>query len=188
MPTATTENEYQAVSFWFDSLPEPVQPEEVREFEPEVDVAIVGAGYTGLWTAYYLKRAEPGLRITVVEAEVAGFGASGRNGGWCLGESAGMDELLEGDPERGVALARALFDTVDEVRRVCEMEGIDCHYARGGSLKVAHAAFYVEKLQQEVAYYHGLGFTEDDFCWLPEPDARARVILPEDRLAPVQRR
>src|SRR2546428_12893043 len=48
----------------------------------EADVCIVGAGYTGLWTAYYLKRADPGLRIIVLEATFAGFGASGRNGGW----------------------------------------------------------------------------------------------------------
>ena len=55
-----------------------------------MDVAIVGAGYTGLWTAYYLKSLEPGLRVAIVEAEVAGFGASGRNGGWCVGTLAGM--------------------------------------------------------------------------------------------------
>src|SRR5262245_39392020 len=48
-----------------------------------VDVAIVGAGYTGLWTAYYLSRADPSLRIVVLEAHIAGYGASGRNGGWC---------------------------------------------------------------------------------------------------------
>ncbi len=48
----------------------------------EADVCIVGAGYTGLWTAYYLKRADPGLRVVVLEANFAGFGASGRNGGW----------------------------------------------------------------------------------------------------------
>ncbi|MDP4690008.1 MAG: FAD-dependent oxidoreductase, partial [Candidatus Nanopelagicales bacterium] len=51
--------------------------------EAEADVAIVGAGYTGLWTAYYLLRDNPGLRVTILEAEHAGFGASGRNGGWC---------------------------------------------------------------------------------------------------------
>src|SRR5688572_25964044 len=49
----------------------------------DLDVAIVGAGFTGLWTAYYLAKADPSLRIAVLEAQVAGFGASGRNGGWC---------------------------------------------------------------------------------------------------------
>ena len=71
------------VSFWLDSLPadhsfvqRPSLPGDVT-----ADIAIVGAGYTGLWTAYYLKQIDPGLRIVILEAEFAGFGASGRNGG-----------------------------------------------------------------------------------------------------------
>jgi hypothetical protein len=48
----------------------------------EADVAIVGGGFTGLWTAWYLKRAAPTLRVVVLEAAFAGYGASGRNGGW----------------------------------------------------------------------------------------------------------
>src|SRR5260221_9597211 len=55
----------------------------------EADVCIVGAGYTGLWTAYYLKGARPDLRVVVLEAAFAGFGASGRNGGWVTAESIG---------------------------------------------------------------------------------------------------
>jgi glycine/D-amino acid oxidase-like deaminating enzyme len=167
--------EYSDASFWFDSLAEPVQPLSLQALEPEVDVAIVGAGYTGLWTAYYLKLAEPALRIAVLEAEVAGFGASGRNGGWCFGESAGMGELLRSDPEQGMALARAMFATVDEIERVCDKEDIDCHFDRGGYLTVAHTAFYAEALEAEVARYHSLGFGDQDYAWLAEPDARARV-------------
>ena len=74
----------RGVSFWLDSLPadhnfaaRPQLPGDVT-----ADVAIVGAGYTGLWTAYYLHQIDPSLRIAIVEAEFAGFGASGRNGGW----------------------------------------------------------------------------------------------------------
>src|SRR4051794_41793454 len=77
----------RGVSFWLDSLPDdhslvqrPTLPGDVT-----ADVAIVGAGYTGLWTAYYLKQIDPGLRIVMLEAEFAGFGASGRNGGWVSG-------------------------------------------------------------------------------------------------------
>ena len=55
----------------------------------EADVCIVGAGYTGLWTAYYLNRADPALRIVVLEASFAGYGASGRNGGWVTAELPG---------------------------------------------------------------------------------------------------
>ena len=58
----------------------------------EVDVCIVGAGYTGLWSAYYLKRAQPDLRIVVLEQRFAGFGASGRNGGWLTNSVTGGRE------------------------------------------------------------------------------------------------
>ena len=64
--------------------------------ELDVDVAIIGAGYTGLWTAYYLKRQAPQLRIAILEAHTAGFGASGRNGGWLMGNLLGEDRLLAG--------------------------------------------------------------------------------------------
>jgi glycine/D-amino acid oxidase-like deaminating enzyme len=175
MKTADNGDDYTPVSFWFDSLPEPVRPLEPQDFADDIDVAIVGAGFTGLWTAYYLKQAQPELRIAMVEAEVAGFGASGRNGGWCFGESAGMYDLLEKDTGRAIALMRAMFDTVDEVKRVCDAEGIDCHYARGGTLSVAHTAHHARHLEAEVAKMHGLGFTDADYQWLPENEARRRV-------------
>ena len=73
------------LSLWHATLPDddPLTPRPSLPGDTEVDVAIVGAGYTGLWTAYYLKRRDPSLRIAVVERDFAGFGASGRNGGWC---------------------------------------------------------------------------------------------------------
>ncbi|NUS58121.1 MAG: FAD-dependent oxidoreductase, partial [Streptomycetaceae bacterium] len=107
-----------------------------------VDVAIVGAGYTGLWTAYYLARAEPGLRIAVVEAEHAGFGASGRNGGWCsaLLPMSGTAVARVHGPLAAAALRCAMNDTVEEVGRIAEAEDIDCHYARGGMISLARTA------------------------------------------------
>src|SRR5262249_60921469 len=81
--------DYREVSLWCDTLPEPIQPRPPLESDAELDVAIVGAGYSGLWTAYYLARLRPELRIGIVESEVAGYGASGRNGGWCVGLIAG---------------------------------------------------------------------------------------------------
>src|SRR4051794_32678273 len=75
--------DYRGVSLWFDQLAEPLTPRPPLPGDLDVDVAIVGAGFTGLWTAYYLHEADPTLRIAVLEQEVAGFGASGRNGGWC---------------------------------------------------------------------------------------------------------
>ena len=114
---------YRSQSFWHETSPDPLEPRAPLASDDQVDVAIVGAGYTGLWTAYYLKSLDPGLRIAIVEAEIAGFGASGRNGGWCLGTLAGISELVAGDGaqrEAGIRLQRAIFDTVGEIERVCE--------------------------------------------------------------------
>jgi glycine/D-amino acid oxidase-like deaminating enzyme len=99
----------------------------------DADVAIVGAGFTGLWTAYYLLREDPSLRVVVLEAETAGFGASGRNGGWCSALfPAGPDKLAR-LPGSSYAAARAqhaaMRDSVDEVGRVVAQEGIDADYA-----------------------------------------------------------
>jgi glycine/D-amino acid oxidase-like deaminating enzyme len=105
----------------------------------DADVCIVGAGYTGLWTAYYLKRADPQLRIVVLEAEFAGFGASGRNGGW-------LSALVPGDRnamarqhgrEGVVAWQRALIESIDEVIDVAAREGIDAGVVKGGTLDIA---------------------------------------------------
>lgn len=74
---------YQELSYWLSSLDEPLTPRPALPGDTDADVVIVGAGYTGLWTAYYLARADPTLRVVVLEKEIAGYGASGRNGGWC---------------------------------------------------------------------------------------------------------
>ena len=74
---------YRSRSFWLDTLGDPYEPRPALPGDITADVAIVGAGYTGLWTAYYLTEADPWLRVVILEAEIAGFGASGRNGGWC---------------------------------------------------------------------------------------------------------
>ena len=75
---------YRSISFWFDSLGAEPKLRAPLPGDCEVDVAIVGGGFTGLWTAYYLMRADPSRRVAVIERETAGFGASGRNGGWCF--------------------------------------------------------------------------------------------------------
>ena len=74
---------YRSLSLWHDTTDDDFTPRPSLPGDLDVDVAIVGAGYTGLWTAYYLAISDPSLRIAVLEREVAGFGASGRNGGWC---------------------------------------------------------------------------------------------------------
>jgi glycine/D-amino acid oxidase-like deaminating enzyme len=165
-------------SLWLELSPPP-PPEPVAPLPGRVDVAVVGGGYTGLWTAYYLKQAQPSIEVAVFDAEFVGFGASGRNGGWCLGTAWGVDALMS-NPEtrsRGVALQRRLFDTVDEIGRVCETEGIDAHFDRGGSLRIATAAFHADTQRRELEQRYQLGFSESDYRWLEPAAASARLRI-----------
>ena len=116
-------------------------------------MCVVGAGYTGLWTAYYLARAAPDLRVVVLEQRFAGYGASGRNGGWLTNSiTGGRDRYVRTHGAAAAhALQVALNDTVDEVLRVVEAEGIDAGVARGGELTVATNAAQWARLQAAVA-------------------------------------
>ncbi|WP_033339655.1 NAD(P)/FAD-dependent oxidoreductase [Catenuloplanes japonicus] len=127
------------VSFWMSTVDDDLTPRPPLPGDRDVDVAIVGAGYTGLWTAYYLAKADPSLRIAVLEKQIAGYGASGRNGGWCssLFPASAAAIARRHGRDAALALRHALEDTVDEVGRVAEAEGIDCHWAKGGSLTLA---------------------------------------------------
>jgi len=170
--------DYRCQSFWHATIPGALEPRPSLSSDDQVDVAIVGAGYTGLWTAYYLKSLEPGLRVAIVEAEIAGFGASGRNGGWCLGTLAGMAGFLEGDASQraaGIRLQRAMFDTVAEVERVCELEKIDCDWAHGGSVVFATTPSQVDLLRDDVDFWRDLGFGEEDVRWLEPDECKQRV-------------
>ncbi|GAA2590999.1 FAD-dependent oxidoreductase [Actinomadura fulvescens] len=163
------------VSYWFrdGGVPEPGS----RLPGPRAcDVCIVGAGYTGLWTAYYLKRARPDLRIVVLEKEFAGFGASGRNGGWVVGELAGSREAYarRHGKDATVALQRAMFDTVDEVVRVAAEEGIDADVVKGGVLTVARNQAQRARLTGLVRHAREWGWTEDDLV-VTGPGDRIRV-------------
>jgi glycine/D-amino acid oxidase-like deaminating enzyme len=171
-------NAYSDVSFWFDSIGEVPEPT-VPELPTETEVAVIGAGFTGLWTAYYLNQKHPELDISLFEAETVGYGASGRNGGWCMGEASGLDDYEAGPANReaGMRLHREMFNTVDEVGRICQAEGIDCHFAKGGWLSVAHLPFHAQQLQERVAARHALGFSEEEYRWLPPEEARTRLSI-----------
>src|SRR6185436_6642425 len=107
---------YRSLSLWHDTADDDLTPRPSLPGDLDVDVAVVGAGYTGLWTAYYLALADPSLRIAVLESEVAGFGASGRNGGWCSALfPASLFSLAElGSREAALAQHAAMRATVDE--------------------------------------------------------------------------
>ncbi|MGW1500792.1 NAD(P)/FAD-dependent oxidoreductase [Streptomyces mirabilis] len=148
------------ISFWYadDGLPEPREP---LPGDANADVVIVGGGYTGLWTAYYLKKAAPFLRVTVLEQKFCGYGASGRNGGWLYNGIAGRDRYakLHGH-EAAVRLQKAMNETVDEVVRVTAEEGIEADVHQGGVLEVAYTPAQLARLK--AFHEHELSYGEKD--------------------------
>ncbi len=136
----------------------------------------MGAGYTGLWTAWYLKKHQPDLNIAIVEAEIAGFGASGRNGGWCSPYVSELESQI-GKPETqsaAISLQRLMFDTVKEVGRVCSAAGIDCHYANEGHVEVAVLPAQLKRIHEHVDFMHENGFV-DDYQWLNSSEVTEKV-------------
>lgn len=128
----------------------------------ECDVAIVGAGYTGLWTAYYLLKAKPELRVTIIDREYAGFGASGRNGGWASAIfpislhqvakfSSHADALL---------LQAAMNDTVDEIGRVLAAEAVEADYAKQGLVSLARSGAQLSRVASAVHGSAAFGLPE----------------------------
>jgi len=162
------------VSHWFTERP-PVRPQ--LPGDRDADVCIVGAGYTGLWTAYYLKRADPSVRIVLLEARFAGFGASGRNGGWLSG-------LVPGDRNRMAELhgrdrvrqwQQALNDAVDEVIDVAAAEGIEAGIVKGGTMQVARNAAQASRLAAELD--EELSWKIDGIAALTKAEAAERIRI-----------
>jgi glycine/D-amino acid oxidase-like deaminating enzyme len=183
---ALTTSDYRSLSWWHESTPTAASPRPALPGDRDVDVAIVGAGFTGLWTAYYLAEADPSLRVAVVEAEVAGFGASGRNGGWCSALfPASLDKLaaLKGPPDRAGALAQhaAMRATVDEVGRAIDAEGIDAHWAKGGTVVLARTRAQLTRARADVEHARRWGLGEDDVRLLAGQEARSMLAATQVR-------
>ena len=153
----------RSVSFWFDDLVErgldDLEPRPGLSGDRHVDVCIVGAGFTGLWAALAVRALEPGARILVVEREIAGFGASGRNGGWCSALFPVSDDDLERRHGRRAAAAmrQALVDTVHEVERSAAELGIDCDFVRAGTRSLIRGPVAEAAAEAEIAGARRLG-------------------------------
>ena len=159
------------LSLWHDSLVadgiDPLTPRPGLDGDTEADVVVVGAGFTGLWTAYYLLRRRPDLRVVLVEAEFAGFGASGRNGGWCSALFPAGTAALERRHGRAAALAMrtAMNDTVTEVGAVVAAEGIDCHWRAGGTVRLARTPVQLARARAEAAEDAGFDHVDGVELW-----------------------
>ncbi|MDI5963104.1 FAD-dependent oxidoreductase [Streptomyces sp. SL13] len=163
------------ISFWYSSTGLPA-PREPLPGDTAADVCVVGGGYTGLWTAYYLKKAVPFLRIVVLERKFCGYGASGRNGGWLYNGIAGRDRYaaLHGH-DAAAGLQRAMNDSVDEVVRVAQEEGIDADVHRGGVLEVARTPAQLARLKAYHAAEVAFGETDRLLLGAVETAERVRV-------------
>ncbi|MEU9384112.1 FAD-dependent oxidoreductase [Streptomyces sp. NPDC048279] len=161
------------ISFWYanDGLPAVREP---LDGDASADVVIVGGGCTGLWTAYYLKKAAPFLRITLLEQKFCGYGASGRNGGWLYNGIAGRDRYaaLHGR-DAAVRLQKAMNETVDEVVAVAEAEGIDADLHKGGVLEVATTPAQLARLR--AFHEHELSYGEQDRELYGAGETRERI-------------
>jgi glycine/D-amino acid oxidase-like deaminating enzyme len=167
---------YRDVSYWLDSLEnDPLTARKSLPGSIDVDVAIVGAGFTGLWTAYYLRQLDARLRIAVLEKEIAGFGASGRNGGWCSALFPASDEKVAKLSSRDAAhaLRAAMRASVDEVGAVAAREGIDCDYHKGGTVCLARTPAQLRQAAAAVQRARSWGALDD--VLLTAEHARARV-------------
>jgi glycine/D-amino acid oxidase-like deaminating enzyme len=149
-----------SVSFWLETSGDDLTPRPPLDGSSDADIAILGAGMTGLWTAYYLKKRDPSLRIVVIEREVAGFGASGRNGAWCAPDlNITMSRLakLHGE-DAARRTQQATYDAVDEVGRACAEEGLDVGFHKGGEIIIARGAYGVPSLESSLEEYRRFGF------------------------------
>lgn len=178
--------DHRALSLWHDTLPvhDTLTPRPPLQGDTDVDIAIVGAGFTGLWTAHYLRAADPSLRIAIIERNVAGFGASGRNGGWASSIlPMSLDTIaLHGGRDAALRMQREMYHSVDEVGRAAAELGIDCHYAKGGQIEFVRNPAQLQRARDVVAEAArwGLG----DVCWLDTAEA-ARHAAPSRLLGAV---
>ena len=153
------------------------RPSDPSPSRATVDVAIIGAGLTGLWTAWYLLQSDPGLRVVVFERETIGFGASGRNGGWC---SALLPMSLTKISERhGESAAhrmmQAMHDTVGEVGRFVDQHGAPEIFHSGGTITVARNLAQRHRLRDELDELRRFGFGDDDYRWLDGDEAKSVI-------------
>jgi len=167
------------ISFWYADFGGVPAYRSALAGNIQADVCIVGAGFTGLWTAYYLLKADPTIRIAIVEKEFAGFGASGRNGGWLSGGFGWSHEkYLETSSRQSViAMERAMLGTVDEVIAVTENEGIDADILRVDNLLVATNAAQKQRLTSYHDHMRSWDYPAEKFTLLNAEEMASRIAI-----------
>jgi glycine/D-amino acid oxidase-like deaminating enzyme len=144
----------------------------------DVDVAIIGGGFTGLWTAYFLTRADPNLGVVVLEQDICGGGPSGRNGGFASGWWDELDGLVTLYGEEGAVKAcRAISDSINTIGQFCEQHSIDAWFRRAGYMYVETAAAHRHVRDDMVGLARKVG-APDELQTLGPEEVRARCSSP----------
>ena len=143
------------------------------------DVVIVGAGYTGIWSAYWLLKFNPLLSIVILEAKSVGYGASGRNAGWLSGAFDGKPENLAKHSSVGAVIAQQKgFEAgVDEVLEILRIEGINADAVKDGCVRVATNPAQASRLRNSVEVERAWGATEDDLRMLSLAELNRRILM-----------
>lgn len=155
-------------SLWQDTDVQRVQCESVSN-DITADVAIVGAGFTGLWTAYWLTELNPSLNIVIIEREFIGFGASGRNGGWFSALfPASLDKVARvSSRSAAVSLYRTMMDNVVATTQLISSIGLDCDWRHDGTYTFIRSHAQMKRAEAEISYFRSWGFDEHDISLLP---------------------
>ena len=166
-------------SYWHESVTSTEVERDSLNSDLDLDIAIVGAGYSGLWTAYYVKKLKPDARVAVIESNNVGFGASGRNGGWCSGFLPMTLSEIEKQHNRQAAIEMysQSFATIDEIEKILTTEKINCDFHRGGTIHGATNAVQRSRVVEEVEELHSYGFSEDDSRLLTLEESQARINI-----------
>ncbi len=188
-------------SFWLASL-DRIEKRRKLNKDISVDFAVVGGGLTGLYLAYYLKKHDPSLRISLLESQYCGFGASGRNGGWVSAlvpfSKAKIEERFSLEVAR--AVDKVMVDGLEEIERIVALEKIDCELRRGGTLLLArnksqerrlkiyveeenryrdsppHVWLDIDKLSSHLKNVDALGAAYDEACARVQPAKLVRGL------------
>lgn len=162
-----------------DQFQLPQIPRKTLTTNVECDVVIVGAGYTGLWSAYWLLKFNPSLSIVILEAKTVGDGASGRNAGWLSGAFDGRLENLakHSSVQAVIGQVKAFEAGVDEVLEVLSIEGIDANAIKSGCIRVATNPAQAKRLRESVAAQRNWGATERDLRMLSIDELNAKIVI-----------
>jgi len=172
--------------WWLDEAP-PVEPEAALEGDVEADVAIVGGGYTGLWTALSVRELDPSARVVVLEAALCGEGPSGRNGGFLHGYWPSLLRARRAFGDDGaLALASAASAIVPGVREFAEQREVDVWFREAPMLEVSAAPSQDASVDAAVAAARELG-VEEEAVPLGREEVAERCASPRFRRAVLYR-